>query len=97
MILNVTTTERDHLIEAITSANLPDKVALFNLLSKLKSNESDKGCFALTDKQVKQSEEIRKDRGAISYIFTPSGIGNIVEIKILDNNKTINITDYDTW
>ena len=93
MILNVTTTEREHLIEAITSANLPDKVILWELLTKLKSNKSDEGCFVLTDKQIQQLEKIKENN--ISYIFTPSGIGNIVKVKIGD--KIIDITDYDTW
>ena len=97
MILNVTTTEREHLIKAITSANLPDKVILQKLLTKLKSNSSDKGCFVLTDKQIQQSEEIYKNKGNISYVFTPEGIGTSVEIEVVDTGELFNITDYDTW
>jgi len=93
MVIQITSTEREHLINAITSANLPDKTILWNLLKELKSGKSLR-CFRLTEQQEEKCKSIH---GYKSYIFTPTGIGTKVKVKLLDTGKEFDITDYDTW
>lgn len=93
MIIEITEEERERLISAIKCSNLPDKVVLWNLHNKLESGKSFR-CFKLTEQQEEKCKSID---GYKSYIFTPTGIGTKVKIKLLDTGKEFDITDYDTW
>lgn len=55
--------------------------------------------FELTAQEKKDAEKIYKEKGTISYEFYPcGGIGWGVRVHLLDNNnKIINITDYNNW
>ena len=93
MIIEITEEERKRLISAIKCSNLPDKTVLWNLHNKLESEKSLR-CFKLTEQQEEKCKSID---GYKSYIFTSTGIGTKVKIKLLDTGKEFDITDYDTW
>lgn len=54
--------------------------------------------FELTDKQMKQSEQISKEKGTIEYTFYPCrGLGWGCKVKVWETNEYIDITDTDNW
>ena len=54
--------------------------------------------FRLSDKEYKDSQEIYKNKGTISYEFYPcSGIGWGVKLHVLKTKEIIDITDYSSW
>lgn len=65
----------------------------------------DKGMeFSLSAKQVKKFKEWKKDKvlpqtaigGAYTVCFTPTGLGDIVEVRCVDGTS-LSLTDYDTF
>ena len=66
-------------------------------LNKYQVLPRDQMIFILSDKQRKQADEIYKEKGTISYIFGPTGIGWTVKLKVWETGEIIDITDYDTW
>jgi hypothetical protein len=65
--------------------------------------------FEITEKQYKKYQKWRKAKkkkdgelyvgaigGAYSFCFTPTGIGEIVEVTASDGDK-LDLTDFDTW
>lgn len=61
-------------------------------------------CFCLTEEQEKKlkkwQNKIKKKHGnfgTFTYSFTPSGIGTVIKVysELLD--RTIDLTDIDTW
>lgn len=65
--------------------------------------------FILTAKQVEQFDKWRKEKnekegevyvgaigGAYTICFTPTGLGEMVEIKCADGTK-LDLTDFDSW
>lgn len=60
--------------------------------------------FELDDKQIKKlnkwTKKLKKkygEVGLLEYRFTPTGIGDVVEVYSKTANKTINLTDVDSW
>lgn len=54
--------------------------------------------FFLTDKEYKDSELIRKEKGDIAIEFGPGGgIGISVYVVVIKTGERINITDYNNW
>lgn len=68
--------------------------------------------FTLTDKEFKKKKQwykkLIKDHPdlfgkehnrypQIQYVFTPTGIGNGVELVEIHTNKRLDITDYKSW
>ncbi len=58
----------------------------------------------ILEKQKKFSKSAPKDRpyygaagGGLTYSFTPTGLGVVVEVTEYHTKKTINLTDYDSW
>jgi hypothetical protein len=65
----------------------------------------DKGMeFSLSAEQVKKFKEWKKDKvlpqtaigGAYTICFTPTGLGDIVEVRCVDGTS-LSLTDYDTF
>ena len=65
----------------------------------------DKGMeFSLSVEQVKKFKEWKKDKvlpstaigGAYTVCFTPTGLGDIVEVRCVDGTS-LSLTDYDTF
>ena len=65
----------------------------------------DKGMeFSLSDEQVKKFKEWSKRKvlpqtaigGAYTICFTPTGLGDIVEVRCVDGTK-LSLTDYNTF
>ena len=65
--------------------------------------------FEITEKQHKKYQKWRRDKvkkdgelyvgavgGAYTFCFTPTGIGEIVEVTASDGDK-LDLTDFDTW
>lgn len=60
--------------------------------------------FTLTPEQVSKFREWAKGKvipptaigGAYTICFTPTGLGDIVEVRCVDGTK-LNLTDYDTF
>jgi hypothetical protein len=65
--------------------------------------------FEITEKQYKKYQRWRRDKtkkdgelyvgavgGAYTFCFTPTGIGEIVEVTASDGDK-LDLTDFDTW
>lgn len=53
--------------------------------------------FKLSPKEYEDAQKIYKEKGTISYEFSPTGIGSVVKVKVLKTGEIIDITDYDTW
>jgi len=61
--------------------------------------------FELTEEQLKKVESWKKDKekytgaigGQFQYIFTPTLIGEIVEVKDLTTGEELNLTEYDKF
>lgn len=53
--------------------------------------------FTLTDREQELAEQIYKEKGSISYKFTPTGIGTELIITVLKTGEEFNITDYSVW
>lgn len=53
--------------------------------------------FWLSDKENEDAKRIRKEKGDISYIFTYTGIGISLKVKVIKTGEIIDITDYSTW
>lgn len=63
--------------------------------------------FILTEKQLESFHNFRKNHnhnnndstigGKFSFIFTPTGLGNIIEIQCNICKEKIDLTDYDKW
>lgn len=51
--------------------------------------------FQLSEEETIKAREIRNKNGTVRYIFTPTGIGDIVEVEVLKTGEKINITSYD--
>ena len=65
----------------------------------------EKKTFDLSVEQHKKYDEWRKEKGkvyvgaiggAYTFCFTPTGLGDIVEVKCADGTK-LDLTDYDLW
>jgi hypothetical protein len=65
----------------------------------------EKKIFDLTAEQHKKYDEWRKEKGevyvgaiggAYTFCFTPTGLGNMVEVKCADGTK-LDLTDSDLW
>lgn len=50
--------------------------------------------FELSEEETKTSENLYKEKGTLRFIFTPTGIGNIVEVEALKTGEKINISSY---
>lgn len=50
--------------------------------------------FELSEEETKASEKLYKEKGTLRFIFTPTGIGNIVEVEALKTGEKINISSY---
>lgn len=59
--------------------------------------DRDTRIFALSSMEKESADRIYKKYGTIQYTFTPTGIGDVVEVTVLGTGKIINITDYLTW
>ncbi len=35
--------------------------------------------------------------GGVTYMFTPTGLGVVLEVKESKTGETLNVTDYDNW
>ena len=53
--------------------------------------------FILSQKQKEEADKIYKEKGNIQYIFTSTGIGYNVKVKVTETGEEFDITDYDTW
>jgi hypothetical protein len=60
--------------------------------------------FTISEKELKQIQEwqeaIKKiygEYGKYTYSFTPTGIGNVIEVYSEKANITKNFTDVDSW
>ena len=53
--------------------------------------------FILSQKQKEEADRIYKEKGNIQYIFTSTGIGYNVKVKVIETGEEFDITDYDTW
>ena len=59
----------------------------------------------LSDKQREMARNFQKEhyencetgRASFKYIITPTGIGNVVEIKCPKCGEILDLTDYDMW
>ena len=62
--------------------------------------------FTLTDKQIEDFQKFRNEHnecvdptigGKFSFIFTPTGLGNIVEVQCNICKENKDITEYEYW
>jgi hypothetical protein len=60
--------------------------------------------FTISEKEEKALQKLKKKinkkhgkYGHITFLFTPTGIGNIIKVHFEVNNKIFNITDLDSW
>lgn len=51
--------------------------------------------FELSEEETKTSEKLYKEKGTLRFIFTPTGIGDIVEVEAIKTGEKINISSYD--
>ena len=52
--------------------------------------------FLLSEQEYRDSERIYKEKGTITYTFSPSGIGWCITVTTKDG-KEYNITDVTSW
>lgn len=50
--------------------------------------------FELSEEETKASEKLYKEKGTLRFIFTPTGIGDVVEVEALKTGEKINISSY---
>lgn len=51
----------------------------------------------ILDKFKEQTKKHYGEYGLYEYIFTPTGVGTMIEVKSLKSNIKIDVTDYESW
>lgn len=49
------------------------------------------------DKLKEQTKKHYGEYGLYEYIFTPTGVGTMIEVKSLKSGIKIDVTDYESW
>lgn len=49
------------------------------------------------DKFKEQTKKHYGEYGLYEYIFTPTGVGTMIEVKSLKSGIKIDVTDYESW